>query len=158
MKLIEVILITKEGAEPHPLKIKEDATIAELIKALRDAGAAFADSDDEITLWVDDKEIQCRKHQKVHDCGIKHGHHLHCHPRAVTIFVNTRPKKWSAREISFQEVVVLAFGNYSDDPNVVYTVTFSKGPESKREGTMVSGQSVKVKEGMVFNVTQTNKS
>jgi len=78
--------------------------------------------------------------------------------KKVTIIVNTRPKSWSEEEISYKQVVELAFGTYSDDPNVVYTVTFSKGHDPKHEGSLVKGQSVKVKEGMIFNVTRTDKS
>ena len=78
--------------------------------------------------------------------------------KEVTIIVNTRPKPWSEKEISYRDVVILAFGSYSEDENVIYTVTYAKGEESKHEGSLVKGQSVKVKEGMVFNVTQTNKS
>ncbi len=80
------------------------------------------------------------------------------HDKEVTIIVNTREKTWNKKEISYEEVIVLAFGSYSDDENIVYTVTFSKGPESHHEGSMVKGDSVKVKNGMIFNVTQTNKS
>jgi len=79
--------------------------------------------------------------------------------KVVTIFVNSRPEPWDKKEdISYEEVIRLAFGSYSDDPNVVYTVTYSKGPESKHEGSLVKGQSVKVKDGMIFNVKQANKS
>jgi hypothetical protein len=78
--------------------------------------------------------------------------------KEVTIIVNTREKKWDKKEISYKEVVVLAFGSYSDDPNVVYTVTYSKGERPHQEGSLVKGESVKVKDGMIFNVTQTNKS
>lgn len=76
----------------------------------------------------------------------------------VSIFVNSREKKWNKRTISYEEVIILAFGTYSDDNNIVYTVTYSKGTEPHHEGSLVKGQSVKVKKGMVFNVTQTNRS
>lgn len=76
----------------------------------------------------------------------------------ITIIVNAREKVWSEKEISYQQVIELAFGSYSSDPNVVYSVTYSKGEEPKHEGSLVDGSSVKVKKGMVFNVTQTNKS
>lgn len=76
----------------------------------------------------------------------------------VTIIVNTREKKWDKKEISYREVIELAFGSYSDDENVVYTVTYSKGQDSHKEGSLVKGGSVKVKDGMIFNVFQTNKS
>ena len=80
------------------------------------------------------------------------------HDKEVTIIVNTREKTWNKKEISYEEVIVLAFGSYSNDENVVYTVTYSKGPDSHHEGSLVKGGIVKVKDGMIFNVTQTNKS
>ena len=80
------------------------------------------------------------------------------HDKEVTIIVNTREKTWNKKEISYEEVIVLAFGSYSNDENVVYTVTYSKGPDSHHEGSLVKGGSVKVKDRMIFNVTQTNKS
>jgi len=78
--------------------------------------------------------------------------------KVVTIIVNTREKTWDKKEISYEQVIVLAFDSYSNDENIVYTVTYSKGDESKHQGSLVKGQSVKAKDGMVFNVTQTNKS
>ena len=80
------------------------------------------------------------------------------HDKEVTIIVNTREKTWNKKEVSYEEVIVLAFDSYSNDENVVYTVTYSKGPDSHHEGSLVKGGSVKVKDGMIFNVTQTNKS
>lgn len=73
------------------------------------------------------------------------------------IIVNTREKTWTEKKISYEQVVELAFGSYSEDENIVYTVTYKKG-EEKHEGSLVSGQSVPVKGGMIFNVTKTNKS
>lgn len=79
--------------------------------------------------------------------------------KEVTIIVNTREKTWDKNEkISYEQVIELAFGSYSNDENIVYTVTYSKGNNPKHEGSLVKGESVKVKEGMIFNVTQTNKS
>jgi len=80
------------------------------------------------------------------------------HEKEFTIIVNAREKVWTKKEISYQEVVELAFGSYSDDPMIVYSITFAKGDKSHKQGSMVKGDSVKVKNGMIFNVTQTNKS
>lgn len=74
------------------------------------------------------------------------------------IIVNAREKIWNEKKISFDEVVVLAFGEISPNPNVVYTVTYKKGNGNKPEGTIDRGENVKVKNGMIFNVTQTDKS
>ena len=159
MNEIEIQVHLADQGQPKAIKIAEDATIAQLLEKAQAAGAAIGEPGEEIILLVENKEITCRKHQKLHECGIKHGHNLHFnHHRAVVLVVNTREKKWDKPQISYEEVVILAFGTFSKDPNVVYTVTFSKGPEHKREGSLVRGQSVNVKNGMIFNVSQTNKS
>ena len=78
--------------------------------------------------------------------------------KEITIIVNARKKEWNQRTISYEQVVVLAFGSYSPDPNVVYTVTFSNSQHLPHEGSLVKGKTARVSEGMIFNVTQTNKS
>jgi hypothetical protein len=74
------------------------------------------------------------------------------------IIVNAREKPWKKPTISFEEVVVLAFGSYDNNPNKGYTVTYSRGWEPKPEGTMVKGSTVRVKNKMIFDVTATDKS
>lgn len=74
------------------------------------------------------------------------------------IIVNGREKQWCEKIISFKQVVELAFGNYQENPNTVYTVTYAKGPHQNPEGSMVKGDKVFVTNKMVFNVTATNKS
>ena len=75
--------------------------------------------------------------------------------KTVTVYVNGQAKQVEKREYSFEEVVRLAFEN--PNPNNEYTVTYSKG-EHPKEGTLVVGQTVKMKEDMIFDVTETNKS
>lgn len=76
----------------------------------------------------------------------------------VTLIVNGRPKAWDKKTITFEQAVLLAFGSYDPNPNKVYTVTYDKGPHQNPEGTMVKGETVFVKEKMIFNVTATDKS
>lgn len=79
--------------------------------------------------------------------------------KELTIYVNGRPKEVPAKELlSFDEIVALAFGNAPKGPNIVYTVTYRRGEGNKPEGTLVEGESVKPKDGMIFNVTRTDKS
>lgn len=79
-------------------------------------------------------------------------------PRQVIIIVNGREKPWKENEISFEQVVILAFGTMVENQNTIYTVTYKGGPESNPQGTMVKGDKVFVKNKMVFNVTATDKS
>lgn len=76
----------------------------------------------------------------------------------IGIIVNGRPKPWNEKSISFEQVVILAFGVYDPDPNKVYTVTYDKGPHENPHGSMVKGDTVIVKNKMIFNVTCTDKS
>jgi hypothetical protein len=75
-----------------------------------------------------------------------------------TIIVNARKKKWLDQTISFEQLVVLAFGVFQGDMSSIYTVVFKGGEEKKKEGMMVLGDVINVKNNMIFNVTATNKS
>jgi hypothetical protein len=54
--------------------------------------------------------------------------------------------------------VKLAFADAATTDSRVYTVTFKRGPTSNPEGTLVDGGSVHIRDGMLFNVTFTDKS
>lgn len=74
------------------------------------------------------------------------------------VIVNAKVKPWVKDKISFDEVVLLEYGSISTNQNVIYTVNYVKGAPSKPTGTMVKGEVISVKNKMIFNVTQTNKS
>jgi hypothetical protein len=80
------------------------------------------------------------------------------HDKVYTLIVNGREKTWNEKEISFEQVVILAFGSFNPDPNMIYTITFKRGNGNNPEGVMEVGSSLKVKEGMIFNVSTTNRS
>jgi hypothetical protein len=78
-------------------------------------------------------------------------------PKPVTIYVNTVAHVVDKGEISFDEVVKLGYPVPPPGPNVGYTVLYQRGHGSK-DGTLVAGQSVEVKDGMIFDVTPTDLS
>lgn len=84
--------------------------------------------------------------------------HGHQPPKSTTIIVNGRPKQVAAKELSFEEVVRLGFDDAVFNDVTIYTITFKRGHGDKPEGTLVEGESVKIKEGMIFNVARTDKS
>lgn len=75
-----------------------------------------------------------------------------------TIIVNGRQRKVAKRELTFDEVVSLAFENPPQGEFICFTITYRGGVCAKPEGMLVEGESVEIKEGMVFNVTVTDKS
>ena len=78
--------------------------------------------------------------------------------RKVTIIVNARPREWSGRTISFEQVLPLAFNPVRTEPFILYTVMYSRGPKANPEGELVADHSVCIKNRMVFLVTETDRS
>lgn len=78
--------------------------------------------------------------------------------QTITIIVNTRPKTISARRLTFTDLVALAFETPPSGENVCFTVSYRKGPKRRSEGSLLEGDSIRIKEGMVFNVSATDKS
>lgn len=78
--------------------------------------------------------------------------------KLVTIVVEGTPHQWPKEEISYAEVVTLEVPDYPQHPEITYSVTYKKGHGNKPEGILAPGASVKVKEGMVFNVSETGQS
>lgn len=78
---------------------------------------------------------------------------------SVEIIVNGRSFEIVEKEISFEELIRLAFGKIESNNTTAYTVTYSyKQGHNHDNGILVSGEAVKVKKGMVFNVTKTSRS
>jgi hypothetical protein len=74
------------------------------------------------------------------------------------IVVNARQVDVPKGTLSYIEVVRLAFEHPVIDENTIYTVAYKRGHGDKPEGTMVDGDTVKIKNGMIFYVTPTNRS
>lgn len=78
--------------------------------------------------------------------------------KTFTIIVNARQKTVTEKELSFSQVVALAFDDPPTGENIVFTITYRRGEGHKPDGTLVEGETVKIKDGMIFNVTATDKS
>lgn len=80
------------------------------------------------------------------------------HNKPEWVMVNGRRKEVDTQRLTYDQVVALAFPTPPKGEGVQFTVQYTRGPESKPSGTLVEGQSVKVKNGMEFDVTPTNRS
>lgn len=79
--------------------------------------------------------------------------------KTVTIIVEATPHQWpKGEDISYAQVVTLEFPDFPQHPERTYSVTYRKGEGKKHEGVLSPGASVKVKDGMEFNVTDTGQS
>jgi hypothetical protein len=92
---------------------------------------------------------------------LKEDDHFHSAPvqvKDITIIVNGRKKVVTKKDLAFGEIVALAFDPVPTGPNILFTITYRHGPHVNPEGTLIEGATVKLKDGMVFNVTATDKS
>ena len=78
--------------------------------------------------------------------------------KADTIVVNGRPNEWDEKEISFDQVIALAYPNPPQGGNIEYTISYRRAHGNKPEGTLKADETVKVKDGMIFDVTATDLS
>ena len=78
--------------------------------------------------------------------------------KMVTIVVEGTPHKWPKGKISYAEVVTLEIPNYAQHTEITYSVKYKKGEDKKPEGILSPGASINVKEGMIFNVSETGQS
>jgi hypothetical protein len=73
-----------------------------------------------------------------------------------TIIVNGRPKVVRQKKQTYRDIARLAYPD-ADFNNYLYTITYFNG-EGGREGDLVEGETIKVKNEMVFNVRRSDKS
>jgi len=152
---------TKEKP-PHKVRIHIDRkayesptpTTGEALYALADIGR-HRDLFKEIDGNHEDELVE-RSDEKVH---LKEDDHFYSQ-KEVTIVVNAQPKPWVETKIDYTQVTHLAFPEPPPQGIVItYTVEYEAGPRKNPEGSLTKGgPAVRVKNGMIFHVTETGRS
>ena len=75
----------------------------------------------------------------------------------IEIIVNTRPRTVPGPEVTFEQIVEMAFPG-PHEPNVVFSMTYRKAASTPHAGELGAHGSVTIKQGTVFNVTRTVQS
>lgn len=76
--------------------------------------------------------------------------------KTYSIIVNGRPREVTDHKLTYLQVVQLAYPGEQPTEKIVFTVAYSN-PHGK-DGSLVDGQEVVVKDGMIFNVRKTDQS
>lgn len=76
------------------------------------------------------------------------------HEKKYNIIVNGQHKTVDSNVLSYDDVVRLAF---PDPGNKLHSVSFERA-EKPKEGELVAGQSVEIKDGTQFDVEPTGRS
>lgn len=78
--------------------------------------------------------------------------------KAIEIFVNARPFDVPDRDVTFEEVVALAFPNQAPGVDTEYVVTYTRAQHGNGSGSLAPGQRIRVKKGTSFGVQTTTRS
>ena len=73
----------------------------------------------------------------------------------IPVFVNARRHSIVGQLLSYEELFQIAF---PDREVIPATATFRGGPPHKQTGRIISGQSVELRSGMIFNVSVTDNA
>jgi hypothetical protein len=77
--------------------------------------------------------------------------------KEYSIIINGRRVTTSEHKLTYDQVLQLA-RIPEGGQTTLYIITFERGPHGHSEGTISVGGSIVIKDGMVFNVSTTNKS
>ncbi|MCK7615006.1 multiubiquitin domain-containing protein [Roseibium sediminicola] len=78
--------------------------------------------------------------------------------QSVDIVLNGEVISVDKGRLSFSELAKLAFPKLFGRELICFTVSFTRGPKRRSEGVLLDGDKVRIVEGMVFNVSATDKS
>lgn len=78
-------------------------------------------------------------------------------PNSYEITVNGRPRTVFEKKQTYRDIAKLAYPD-ADFEKFQFTIVYFKGEQDHKEGDLVEGESVNVKDGMVFNVRRSDKS
>ena len=78
--------------------------------------------------------------------------------KAFSIVVNGRQRDVASEELTFDELVDLAFDDPARGPQIVFTITFREAGGRVTEGELDEEQRLKVQDGAIINVTRTDQS
>lgn len=78
--------------------------------------------------------------------------------KIIEVIMNGQPKSVAKENLTYQEIIELALGVFDANESISYTVLYFKGNESKPKGALVNGETLKIRNGIVINVTRTDRS
>ena len=78
--------------------------------------------------------------------------------KSFSIVVNGRQRDVESEELTFDELVDLAFDDPARGPQIVFTITYREAGGRVTEGELDEEQRLKVRDGTIINVTRTDQS
>ena len=76
----------------------------------------------------------------------------------IEIIINGTKHSVHGDEVSFDQVVEIAYPDGRQGPQITYTVNFYSSADRPDSGKLTEHQKIRAKNGTVFNVTRTDRS
>lgn len=77
--------------------------------------------------------------------------------KEYSIIINGRQVTTTEHKLTYDQILQLA-KIPANGATTLFIITFERGPHGNSEGTISIGGNIVIKDGMVFNVSTTNKS
>lgn len=106
----------------------------------------------------EDREIEVSEEVDLSAPGIEHFENAPKRIRAFEIVINGHETVVHQKQLSFEELVKLAYPGDAPSPNITYSITYRKVASVPHQGELGAGGSVQVQNGSVFNVGRTVQS
>ncbi len=74
------------------------------------------------------------------------------------VIVNGRPRTVEQRQLTFEQIVALAFPGEQVMPDTIHTITYTHAVAPKLTGSLHPGETLTIKNGTILSVTATVKS
>jgi hypothetical protein len=78
--------------------------------------------------------------------------------KEITIVVNGTEHATQEQELTFEQLVEIAYGHPPEGGTIVYSITYERGQGNKPEGDLAPGETLKLKKEMLINVERTDRS
>jgi hypothetical protein len=109
---IDIFIHTADHPDGKSFAINDDTTVEELIRAI------FPDGNEDVILVLEGEDEPRERHHRLHDCGIKHGHHVHLRNRVIHYLVDGEKQETKHHRLTPFKIMELA----KVDPKTHYLI------------------------------------
>lgn len=91
---IEILILTEADIPARPLTVSPEITIDELLRLV------VPQHHELFVIVVEEEDAPRERHHRLHECGIKHQHRVHCHPKQIHYTVDMEAQETSHHRLT----------------------------------------------------------
>jgi hypothetical protein len=99
---IEIYVHTEADCEAKLIKVNPEITVEDLLRLVS------PERHHELLLILEEEDTPKERHHRLAECGIQHGHHVHCHPHVIHYLVDDDEQKTKHHKLTPVEIMTKA--------------------------------------------------